>query len=53
VDWTRPSAEKRTERYGVSKDVLNNLTFYGILAYIIGGRMFYVLDNLTAFTPSH
>jgi len=45
-------AEKRTERYGVSKDVLNNLTFYGILAYVIGGRMLYVLDNLTAFTPS-
>ena len=45
-------AEKRSERHGVSKDALNNLTFYSILAYVIGGRVLYVLTNLSAFAPS-
>jgi phosphatidylglycerol---prolipoprotein diacylglyceryl transferase len=45
-------AEKRTERHGVSKDALNNLTFYSILAYVIGGRVSYALANLSAFAPS-
>jgi phosphatidylglycerol:prolipoprotein diacylglycerol transferase len=45
-------AEKRTERHGVSKEQLNNLTFYGILAYVIGGRVLFALSNLSAFTPS-
>ena len=45
-------AEKRSERHGVSKEQLNNLTFYGILAYVIGGRVLFALSNLSAFTPS-
>ena len=45
-------AERRTERHSVSKDALNNLTFYSIIAYVIGGRMYYALTNLSAFTPS-
>jgi phosphatidylglycerol:prolipoprotein diacylglycerol transferase len=45
-------AEKRSEHYGISKDTLNNLTFYGILAYVIGGRVLFALSNLSAFTPS-
>lgn len=45
-------AEKRTERFGVSKDTLNSLTFYSILAYVIGGRVVYALANLSAFAPS-
>lgn len=45
-------AEKRTERHGVSKDALNSLTFYSILAYVIGGRLLYALANLSAFAPS-
>lgn len=45
-------AEKRTERHGVSKDALNNITFYSILAYVIGGRVLFALSNLSAFTPS-
>jgi prolipoprotein diacylglyceryltransferase len=45
-------AEKRTERHGVSKDALNNITFYSILAYVIGGRLLFALSNLSAFTPS-
>jgi len=45
-------AEKRTERHGISKDALNSITFYSILAYILGGRVFFALSNLSAFTPS-
>ena len=45
-------AEKGAERHGISKEALNNLTFYGILAYVIGGRVLYVLANLSAFAPS-
>jgi len=45
-------AEKRSERHGISKDALNNLTFYGILAYVIGGRVLFALSNLSAFTLS-
>jgi prolipoprotein diacylglyceryltransferase len=45
-------AERRSERHGISKDALNSLTFYSILAYVIGGRVLYALANLSAFTPS-
>ena len=45
-------AEKRTERYGVSKDDLNNITFYSLIAFIIGGRLSFVLQNTPAFIKS-
>lgn len=45
-------AEKRAERHGISKDDLNNLTFYGLIAFVIGGRLSFVLQNLPAFTKS-
>jgi phosphatidylglycerol:prolipoprotein diacylglycerol transferase len=45
-------AEKRTERHGISKDALHNITFYSILAYILGGRLLFALSNLSSFTPS-
>jgi len=45
-------AEKRTERYGVSKEYLNNITYYGLIAFIIGGRLSFVLQNLPAFIKS-
>jgi len=45
-------AEKRTERHGISKDALNNITFYSILGYILVGRILYALANLSAFAPS-
>jgi len=45
-------AEKRTERHGVSKDDLNNLTYYGLIAFIIGGRLSFVFQNLPAFIKS-
>jgi phosphatidylglycerol:prolipoprotein diacylglycerol transferase len=45
-------AEKRTERYGVSKDNLNNITYYGLIAFVIGGRISFVLQNMPAFIKS-
>jgi phosphatidylglycerol---prolipoprotein diacylglyceryl transferase len=45
-------AEKRAERHGILKDDLNNISFYGLLAFVIGGRILYVLQNLSAFTKS-
>jgi len=45
-------AEKRCERYGVSKENLNNITFYSLLAFVIGGRLSFVMQNMPAFTKS-
>jgi phosphatidylglycerol:prolipoprotein diacylglycerol transferase len=45
-------AEKRAERHGISKDNLNNITFYGLIAFIIGGRISFVLQNIPAFIKS-
>ncbi|MEO8355887.1 MAG: prolipoprotein diacylglyceryl transferase family protein [Chloroflexota bacterium] len=45
-------AEKRVERHGISKDALNNVVYYSILSYLIGGRLLFVLGNLSAFTQS-
>ncbi|MCE9646820.1 MAG: prolipoprotein diacylglyceryl transferase [Chloroflexi bacterium] len=45
-------AEKRSERHGLSADQLNTLTFYGLLAFILGGRLSFVLQNLPSFMKS-
>jgi phosphatidylglycerol:prolipoprotein diacylglycerol transferase len=45
-------AEKRAERHGISKDGINSLIFYGLIAFILGGRISFVLQNISAFTKS-
>lgn len=45
-------AEKRSERHGVSKDALNNLVFYSIFGFLIGGRILFALTNYSAFADS-
>ena len=45
-------AEKRAERHGLSKEDLNNVTFYGLIAFVIGGRISFVLQNIPAFLKS-
>ncbi len=47
-------SEKRTDRHGVNKDDLNNITFYSLLTFIIGGRLSFVLQNISTFikTPA-
>ncbi len=45
-------SEKRLERYQISKEALNNIIHFSLLGYIIGGRVLFVLANLSAFTHS-
>lgn len=45
-------AEKRTDRHGVSKDALNNLVFYNLFGYLLGGRILFALANVSAFADS-
>jgi len=45
-------AEKRAARYNVSLEALNNLIFAGLLAYILGGRLFYAAEHFSAFIQS-
>jgi phosphatidylglycerol:prolipoprotein diacylglycerol transferase len=45
-------SEKRSEQHSTSKEDLNNIIFYGLAAFILGGRILYVLQNLSAFIKS-
>lgn len=45
-------AERRVERHGISKDSLNNIVYFSILGFIVGGRVLFALANLSAFTRS-
>lgn len=45
-------AEKRVSRHGISKEALNNLVYYSILGYVLGGRLLFVLENLQVFIKS-
>lgn len=45
-------AEKRAERHHINKDDLNNLIFYSLIAFIIGGRISFILQNIYVFTKS-
>ena len=44
--------EKRAERHGISKENINNIIFYGLLAFVIGGRLSFILQNTIAFIKS-
>jgi len=45
-------AEKRSAGFKVSVESLNNLIFAGLLAYILGGRIIYAAEHLSAFEQS-
>lgn len=45
-------AEKRTQKHGVSKEQINNLVFYSLFGFVIGGRILFALNNLSAFSQS-
>ena len=45
-------AEKRAERHGVSKDALNNVVFYSLFGFFLGGRILFALANFSAFAGS-
>ena len=45
-------AEKRTQKHGITKEKLNNIVFYSLFGFIIGGRVLFALNNLSAFSES-
>jgi phosphatidylglycerol---prolipoprotein diacylglyceryl transferase len=45
-------AEKRTQRHSISKERLNNISFYSLIGYIIGGRVLFALTNISSFAQS-
>jgi phosphatidylglycerol:prolipoprotein diacylglycerol transferase len=42
-------AEKRSEKYGISNEDLNNIVFFPLIGYLLGGRILFALENLSAF----
>jgi phosphatidylglycerol:prolipoprotein diacylglycerol transferase len=45
-------AERRATRHNVTPEALNNLLFASLLAFILGGRIFYAAEHLSAFAQS-
>lgn len=45
-------AEKRSKRHGVNDDDLNNIVFFPLLGYVLGGRILFAVENLSAFTQN-
>jgi len=45
-------AEKRAERHGITKEQLNNVSFYSLFGYILGGRALFALANISSFAQS-
>ena len=45
-------AEKRVSRYGILKEAFDNLVYYSILGYMLGGRILFVLEHLQVFFNS-
>jgi phosphatidylglycerol:prolipoprotein diacylglycerol transferase len=42
-------SERRVARHNISKEEFNNLIFYSLIGYIVGGRVLFALENLSAF----
>ncbi len=45
-------AEKRSAKHGISVNDLNNIVFYPLIGYILGGRILFALENLSAFAQN-
>ena len=45
-------AESRSERQSISKETLNNIVYYSLFGYILGGRLLYALANFPVFVQS-
>jgi phosphatidylglycerol:prolipoprotein diacylglycerol transferase len=45
-------AESRANRHGLKQENINSLAFHGIIGFVIGGRLLFVLQNLSAFSKS-
>src|SRR5690242_2449643 len=45
-------AERRSQRHGVDRGKMGGLAFYCIIAFILGGRILFAFQNLSAFGKS-
>jgi phosphatidylglycerol:prolipoprotein diacylglycerol transferase len=45
-------AEKRSAKHGINNDDLNNIVFFPLIGYLLGGRILFALENLSAFTQN-
>ena len=45
-------AERRVSRHGISKEALNNLVFYSLLGFVLGGRLLFAMEHLQIFMRS-
>jgi phosphatidylglycerol:prolipoprotein diacylglycerol transferase len=45
-------AEKRSAKHSITNDDINNIVFFPLIGYLIGGRLLFALENLSAFTQS-
>jgi phosphatidylglycerol---prolipoprotein diacylglyceryl transferase len=45
-------AERRLDRHHIPPAAYNNLVFYGLAAYLLGGRLFYAIEHFSAFVQS-
>lgn len=45
-------AERRAQRHALSTDTLSNIVYYSLLGYVIGGRVLFVIANVSAFIES-
>lgn len=44
--------EKRAERHLISKEAINNIIYFSLIGYILGGRVLFALANLSSFIQS-
>jgi phosphatidylglycerol:prolipoprotein diacylglycerol transferase len=45
-------AEKRSAKNSMNNDDLNNIIFFPLIGYLLGGRFLFALENLSAFTQN-
>ncbi len=45
-------AEKHSKKHGISISDLNNIVFFPLIGFIIGGRILFALENFSAFSKN-
>ena len=45
-------AEKRSKRHGIDNEDLNNIVLYPLLGYVLGVRILFAIENLSAFAQN-
>jgi len=45
-------AEKRSEKHAINANDLNNMVFFPLTGYILGGRILFALENFSAFVQN-